>query len=564
MLNRYSKARTGGSRQLRWSALAVYFERHATRLCIFATLLFLASISVVYPLFSFEVWPHNHEHITFLQRTRVYSQRLAIGDLIPVWSSMDNLSLGSPFPALYHKLFYLVSGSLNALGLNAINAVKLSLILFLWLGSIGMYFLMRRTGCTRLTAAAGATYFIFANYVVTNWLIRGAMAELSATALVPWLIWSFFVSLDQQRVTKRLGLVLALLFLAHSVMAFFSILVLFIAGVFAVLIGRLSLSWRMIARSGPAAALCSIIVLPYATVMLLYRSAYDMSRLTFERFHPANHFRSLADYFWDAEWRWGESVVDLTTQLDLPLIALSLVALVLFLLRRTVPRGRRAQDLLIILSLFVLCFGLQMEWSLGFYELVPGALFLQFPWRLLAFMSPALIVLAMGAADLASRIIGPWLAIGTCIAGILVSGVFQPIRYDYYLGVPDSMILGDFNVYMPVRAQHNDLRALLDSVHRQACTIGPYQDGRDATVESRIRRLVVSCPVSGRVALPVFAAAGMELQVGPERSTRSCAELDGFAGLCAVDTGAGNSVVTVRFPTFWSLVGDKLSSDGRL
>lgn len=521
------------------------------------TLLILpAFVSVYYVIGPANVWPENHEYVSFLLRTRVFAEHIGMGDLLPVWSTMDNLALGSPFPLLYHKLFYLVSGSLNALGLSEKNAVMLSLIGFLWFGSVGMFMLMTRVGCGRLSAFAGATYFIFANYTVTDWLIRGAVAELAAVALIPWLIWSFFVSLDNQRVVKRLGLFLALIFLSHSVIAFFAMILLAIVGCFAVLGGRLRINWLMLVRSLPAVLVCLLVMLPYAVVMLLMGSAYDMRRLLIESMLPWLQYQSLERYFWDKHWSFGRSWEGFTVQLDLPVLILYGVSLLLLVVRFRMPERKKLTDATLLFLLFAICLLLQMRWTSGFYQHVPGAEFIQFPWRLLAVMTPALIGLAMLTAELASRRFGPWMCIAACVAGIAVSGVFRPIQYGDIADVPDTTVFGHNNVYQPVNAQYRDPHRILEAVAQQECTIASTTQAIDQTTEQSQRQYILSCPSPQRVALPVYSAPGMS--VGTDGQLASCVDLEGLSALCAVDADAGETVMTVRFPTLLSMIRSAL------
>ena len=93
-------------------------------------------------------WPQNHEATTFAVRTQIYADHLRAGDLLPVWSSRDNGGLGSPQPALYHKLFYLTAGSLRVAGASLKNALVLATVAFLVIGA---------AGTRRLAAALGSS-----------------------------------------------------------------------------------------------------------------------------------------------------------------------------------------------------------------------------------------------------------------------------------------------------------------------------------------------------------------------------------------------------------------------
>ena len=87
-----------------------------------------AAVSSTWQLWSRAGWPANHEGIDFAVRTRIYAAHLRYGDLLPLWSSIDNRGFGSPQPALYHKLTYLVSGTGVALGASP----KVALVATVW------------------------------------------------------------------------------------------------------------------------------------------------------------------------------------------------------------------------------------------------------------------------------------------------------------------------------------------------------------------------------------------------------------------------------------------------
>ena len=61
---------------------------------------------------------------------------------------------------------------------------------FLALGLVGIYPCLRDQGLARLAAAAGGVCFALANYLTTNWLVRGALAEFSNAMLLPWVLLS--------------------------------------------------------------------------------------------------------------------------------------------------------------------------------------------------------------------------------------------------------------------------------------------------------------------------------------------------------------------------------------
>ena len=137
-----------------------------------------------------------------------------------MWSSSDAAGFGSPMPLLYHKLFYLLAAPLSLITGTIRSADLLVVAGALVLGAYGMYALTRALAASRLAATAPGCVLIVANYTVTNWLVRGALAELTAAMLVPWPLRSFIGALRGGRMSIGLGVWLALLWLALGLCRF--------------------------------------------------------------------------------------------------------------------------------------------------------------------------------------------------------------------------------------------------------------------------------------------------------------------------------------------------------
>src|SRR5207253_4129427 len=105
--------------------------------------------------------------------------------LLPVWSRFAPTGHGTPAPLFYHRLFYLVSGAF-AIPSGTPAGVRIALLFFLALGGMGMVAAARRLGAPWLHAIILGCYLPAANYTLTDWLVRGAMAEFSAMMLLPW------------------------------------------------------------------------------------------------------------------------------------------------------------------------------------------------------------------------------------------------------------------------------------------------------------------------------------------------------------------------------------------
>jgi len=82
-------------------------KRHFNALLYLAVACGFSSLTLL-PLYQ-GGWPLNHEHDSFANRTIIFAQHAVAGDVLPVWSTLDNAGFGSPQPALYHKLYSIVT-----------------------------------------------------------------------------------------------------------------------------------------------------------------------------------------------------------------------------------------------------------------------------------------------------------------------------------------------------------------------------------------------------------------------------------------------------------------------
>ena len=148
-------------------------------LVIFAML----AVATLEPAWRGPGWPANHEGAAFAQRTLIYARHYAWFDLLPIWTSLDAWGFGSPMPVVYHKLFYMIAAPLLLATGSIKAAIVIALALFLTTGALGIYTTMRAIGASALAAVVAGCCLLTASYTVTNWLVRGAMAELAGAMI---------------------------------------------------------------------------------------------------------------------------------------------------------------------------------------------------------------------------------------------------------------------------------------------------------------------------------------------------------------------------------------------
>lgn len=517
------------------------------------------------PLWSLAGWPHNHESYSFVYRTKIYAQHYSFFDFLPIWSSVDNEGFGSPQPLFYHKLFYVVSASLLCLTGVMKAALVMAILIFLVAGAFGMYCTLRTLGASREVGVAGGLSIIVAKYTVTNWLIRGALAEFSAAMLVPWALLYFIRTVQEERVHPGLAVSLGLIFLGHSVICFyllllFSVIILVLLAVRRIRLGILSAKSLLL----PIAVFLALVG-PYLLAMSVLSGDYDMGRIVPERFHPNSQFQPLGRYLWDSSWSFGESWEGFTVQIDFPPMVLMTVGLLGILLNSQTGLttwGQRRATLMPILPFFLLgalAFVLQSPISAPFYAHFPGAEFIQFPWRLLAVITPIVIAIGLYLAGKAFPLPATGAVLGMyLVIMVIICGAFTPIKYQRFPSLdhsPTRVHFSTFGEYVPKAAPLPT--PTRESVLAGAEAAGCYMDYSQAINEVERMQFRIGCVKPALLALPIFASRLHGIVVFYSDGTSrlgTCKAAPGFPGLCGVEVPAGQSQVQIEMPSYQSVV----------
>jgi hypothetical protein len=533
-------------------------SRHSIR--ALAALGFLAlALATLRPLWAEQGWPDNHEGNLFILRTHIYARHFSWLDLMPIWSSADVSGFGSPAPLMYHKLFYFLAGGLALVTGSAKSAAVTAIALLLVTGASGIALTLRSIGASRLTAGIGGCCLITANYTVTNWLVRGALAEFTSAMMVPWVLFFFVNTVKAGRMAAGLGITLGLLWLSHSVIGYFTGVILAITFLLMACV-RLA-PWTVLhpRTAWPAFACFALLVMPYLVLMLVVGRDYDITRILTPPFQPEYQFRPFLAYLWDDRWRFGDRSANLTVQLDLALVALLAAAAVALLVRRPDATTRRSEVVVPIVPFLVVvavALFLQLPASGALYRWTPGAQFIQFPWRLLALITPSLIVSALFIADRALPHGARSFALGAAAAWMIaVCGAFAPLRYGRLPVTPDlrTVTFSGFREFEPrTAAPLAQSRAAIGEWWRvSGCSYAVSDPGND---ETSLVTFQASCGRSALLPLPIYASPLHAVGSSTHGRSQPCSDLPEFPGVCGAVVPPGDSVISVRLPTVRSFV----------
>jgi hypothetical protein len=510
----------------------------------------------------------SHEGSGWLERLNVIRNAWQHGDWFPLWWKDGSCGLGSPMPLLYHKLFNFLAAPLCALAGSVKGGIVLALISLSIGGIYGLRALCVETGARGRSADVVALVFPHVSYAATDWLVRGAFAEYAGMAAGVWLLaWcQNLVRTGHPRAT--LVPIVALCFLAHSVVALYGGL--FIAIAAAIVLMTAANKASLLRRLLSLGVGTLVVLSPLLILMGAISKRANTGYLAGDVYHPTKQFIDLSRYIHDKAFVWGADWRTFTVQFDLALTISLGVAVLAFL--ATWPRHwtdvdsqQRRSAFFLIGSLVVVAL-LQSRVAGPFYTHVPGAALLQFPWRLLGYATPiALALLSWLYAALESRVALPAtrLALVTTVALITTSAVQHPIRYDW-LGadvlVPQRMPqANEWREYWPgAPGGSPQVEAYIrDLAHQGVADVGAKQcEGREqATDRYLTHEYVVHCEGPSVVAVPV-ASYGLALvrSLGP-RGERLEASTSITDPRLRIRLSGGDYVIRVELPTLWRLVG---------
>ncbi len=306
----------------------------------------------------------------------------------PQWLPQVWVGFGAPVFHYYAPLYYWWVSLFQLMGLNAILATKVVLIISLFLGAWGMYRLARHWfGLEASLLASGL--FVWAPYYLALLYTRGAFPEFFALNLVPWILWALVTYYRKPARWIWIVLVLGLVgvILSHTLTSFVTVAVV-IAMLFYLYYGEIK-NRRAIGRIGLAGLVALGLTAFYWLPALVDAKLINAIYLTVSKFDYHLSFPSLVNLinlYRDREQAWlSVGVVHSATWLA--------GLLVYFIVRRQ-PSAKLLAVLLTISGILIF---MALPISQWIWQTLPELAYFQFPTR---FLGPAAIFIGL---------IGGWL-----------------------------------------------------------------------------------------------------------------------------------------------------------
>lgn len=371
-------------------------------------------------LFSLDLWLHPGEPATFdgpihITNMAMYAQALRDGEVPVTWAD-GFANYGLPTPLVSQQLSSYLGAGLILLGIEPVLAFKVLVMLAGFLGAVGVYWWLRHY-TEEISSLTGAWLFLFSAYRITNVYVRGALPEVLALAMIP------FVLIGCERIfrSRPYGLViygaaLTLLIAAHPFVFFMSLFLLIPYGVYFSLVYGEKVKTKL-AVIGLGFLLALGLNAWYLFPLLLEMKYFVIARNTTQL--VPDQFLGWENYSVE-QWRYfSESDVFVrANDIQLGLIeSIVLLVGIPFLWWRGRKETKKNRLFLgFVTGSTLLAIFLTTKWSEILYTTLPYLDAIQFPWRFLSLLIlTAALVLALALERIRYR---EWIGIG--IIGFLL------------------------------------------------------------------------------------------------------------------------------------------------
>jgi hypothetical protein len=356
--------------------------------------------------------PQTHDGMGFVF-IEAYRRAYRAGDYFPLWTPFGENGHGSAIFILYHRLHAQLA-ALVALQTGTIAALKISIPFWLMVGATGMRRYCRLHGVRPWVAWIAGLWIISSHYAISDWYVRGATAELSAYMLVPWGLRYATELFERRWSAVRLAVASGLIFFAHMIIFYFFLLtaaVVIVGGFLRVL----PYGWaRVRAATGRAltfGALLTCFIGPYAAAVTYAQEFGGVGKYGL-RSQPSD-FAQFPVFFKDPNHSWSRLVVEGDMSLEIGRWILLCLAVFVVL----APTARKAvwqrAGALALLAVWYL--GLQHYGMTFWIDMLPGASKIQFPGRLLVYITTIAILCAAIATEGALRSPMPPVRLIACV-----------------------------------------------------------------------------------------------------------------------------------------------------
>lgn len=423
----------------------------------------------IFPLFRSDFFRmHDYTHVTRLHQL---DKALKDGHFPVRWVKDLGWGYGMPLFNFYAPLPYYLAETFHLLGFSFLNSIKICFGLTFFISFLGMFLLAQKFWGSIGGFLAGIA-FVYSPYRAVDFYVRGALGELFAISLIPWAIWAVF-ELVEKKSYKFLSLtavILACLFLSHTVLTLICFPALIIVGLFAVLLSKDKIKGSILT------SLSFVLGLGLAFFFLgpaFFEKEFTKVDILTQGFsHYSHHFLYFRQFLY-GNWGYGGSVDGIKDLMSFHLGKghLFLVVLTLGLSFLWLIWKKKIKKRILVIVFFILlvltCAFLSTYHAKPIWDAIPLMAFVQFPWRLNSLIIVFIGFLTGGSCFYLEKKIGKKGTLLFLIVAILMvlklnTRYFRPEKYidpsDFYY--TDEKLIrkemsGIIPDYMPIWAKED-------------------------------------------------------------------------------------------------------------
>ena len=159
-------------------------------------------------------WYATHDGIFHIYRTEEALNMLKLGEFPLRWAGNFDQGFGIPLFAFVYPLPYYITSVISYFT-SSILSVKILTVVAYLIGGLGIYQLFKKKDS--MLSFALALLYLMTPYQYLNIFVRGALGEILALGLMPWVLYSFSrLIVDGDKLKWYHPIPLALLLIAHN------------------------------------------------------------------------------------------------------------------------------------------------------------------------------------------------------------------------------------------------------------------------------------------------------------------------------------------------------------
>lgn len=293
------------------------------------------------------------------------------------------MGYGYPLFNYYPPLAYGIAESLHLSGFSLINSLKITFASTHLIGALGMYFFASLFWGSS-GAFISAVIFLLAPYQATDAFVRGAISELLAINILPWIFYFLTNFINKNKNKFLLIISLSALLLSHNLISLAIAPVLLVYSLF-LLFKNKNLNFKSIFKLSLPALLSLGIASFFLLPAIFEKNLITVDTMTQGYFYYIIHFATLKQLFISRFWGFGASlwgpIDDMSFQVGIIQWILPLISLFFLFFKKN-----KKHIIISILFFFVFVFSLFLTHnkSTFIWQALPFMPFYQFPWRFLS------------------------------------------------------------------------------------------------------------------------------------------------------------------------------------